>query len=206
MGTQAQKCLLPVDGVPILGHLMRTFSWADLFITIVGFKAEDVLRCCQRMGVDYFPIFQDEPKGVGDAIMRAQNVIWDEPFWLCWGDHLVEGDFEDVDCNTVWCAEHEDPGRFGVVEVVGDQVLSIEEKPEYPKSNLVCCGVYYIHDAEMFWEELEKDRNFEAALDRLARRRMLWWRRMGSWVDLGTQEQYVAYQESCAASPLSTGC
>lgn len=195
MGTGGQKCLLPADdGRPILLHLLDTFRFAGRKVFVIGFRGFDVVNCLMTMyDGDFVVVPQRDPRSAGQAVLCAKKVLMDAPFYVSWGDHLVEGDLRRVDRNTVWAVEVEDPRRFGVLEVEGDKVVRLEEKPEHPRSKLVCCGVYYVHDVELFWEELAKDENFEGALARLARQGRLWWRRMDRWVDLGTQDAYLEF-------------
>jgi glucose-1-phosphate thymidylyltransferase len=167
---------------------------ADSFVFVSGFKGLDVVRFAELYSVLPFAVVsQGKPIGVGNAILCAKKMLDGEPFMLCWGDHMLRGDLERLDRNTVWYAKVNDPRRFGVLEIKGDRVIGLEEKPEKPKSNCICVGLYYVHDAEKFWHELEKDGDFEASLDRLAKKGKLWCREIDTWVDLGTMEKYVSF-------------
>lgn len=174
---------------------MTSFSFVDRYVFVLGYHGHDVLNCLAMYGCDkdYAISWQKDQVGTGNALLSARTVIGNRPFWVSWGDHVVDGQFEDVDRNTVWLTETEWPERFGVPVLSGDEVLRIDEKPKHPASNLVSGGVYFIEDVDEFWPELEKDENFEATLDRLARLGLLWWRRLTKWVDLGTEEAYRRY-------------
>lgn len=172
-------------------HLLKTFDFADRFVFVVGFRGHDVMNCLEMFGVNktYAIGWQTKQTGSGDALMSVRQLIGDVPFWVSWGDHVIEGDFEDADRNTVWLCESAEPWRCGVPYLDGDRITHIDEKPEKPHSNLVSAGVYHLHDQE-FWDVLAVDGNFEASLDRLAKSGRLWWRRLATWLDLGTEDAY----------------
>jgi glucose-1-phosphate thymidylyltransferase len=120
------------------------YGVADSFVFVSGFRGFDVVRCAELYSALPFAIVpQKQPLGVGNAILCAKKLLDDEPFVLCWGDHLVKADMNGLVRNTVWYAEVDDPKRFGVLEIYGDRVVGIEEKPQFPKSNRACAGLYY---------------------------------------------------------------
>ncbi len=101
---------------------------------------------------------QPEPKGFGDAVLRARPFVSDD-LYVIGADTVLEGfSIGGMPVNSLGVTEVEDPRQYGVVEIgSGGAVLSIEEKPERPKSNLAVVP-YYRFDEEIFdaLEEVEE--------------------------------------------------
>jgi glucose-1-phosphate thymidylyltransferase len=105
-------------------------------------------------------IIQGEPKGLAHAVYCARDFLGDEPFLMYLGDNLLEHGarpylerFAKGDASAVVGAVPvKEPFHYGVVELGpdGTSIVSIEEKPKKPKSNLALIGVYLftpaIHD------------------------------------------------------------
>jgi len=87
--------------------------------------------------------------GIASALSLVEKVISSD-FILLLGDNLFQTDLSKcIDLHfaskadaTIHIEEHDHPQRFGVVELDGDDVISLEEKPKDPKSNLVITGFY----------------------------------------------------------------
>lgn len=92
-------------------------------------------------------VFQDEPLGTGDALLKAEQHI-DGKFLMIYGDDI----YEEEDMNAIAGMEppvvssfvSENPGAYGVLQAEDGKVIGLEEKPAIPKSNLVNCGLYLL--------------------------------------------------------------
>lgn len=151
------KHLLPVAGKPILHHTMeylRDIMKIDEVIIVVGHQKQiimDYFRNGQdlNMKISYVIQHMDKQKGLAAALALVEEKIT-EDFVLILGDNLFSTDLSIcVDIHnssnaaaTIHIEENEEPQRYGVVEVDGDTVVSLEEKPQNPKSNYVITGVY----------------------------------------------------------------
>jgi len=102
------------------------------------------------LGLNVTYIQQPEPKGLAHAIQLSEHYLKGEPFVMYLGDNLLkQGVLEFVetfnrrslDCVIGVCPVR-DPTRFGNVEVDGDKITKIVEKPKEPKTNLALVGVY----------------------------------------------------------------
>ena len=95
---------------------------------------------------------QEVPNGLAQAFVIGEEFIGDDAVALILGDNIFYGtDLErrlknaiDPDGGVVFAYHVKDPERYGVVEFDKDNnVISIEEKPENPKSNYAVPGVYF---------------------------------------------------------------
>lgn len=88
------KPLVPVADVPLIVHIIRGFVGAgvrEIAIVIghLGDKMKEALGDGSQWGASLSYAVQDEPKGTADAVLRARELLGDEPFMLSWGDILV---------------------------------------------------------------------------------------------------------------------
>ena len=94
---------------------------------------------------------QDEPNGLPEAFILAEDFIGDDNVCLILGDNVIYGNELDSillqsqkkSGATILSYSVNDPERFGIIEYDGSTVLSIEEKPEIPKSNKALIGIYF---------------------------------------------------------------
>jgi glucose-1-phosphate thymidylyltransferase len=93
-------------------------------------------------------IEQEERKGLAHAIYLANDTFKDEPLLIILGDTIFDVDLKSVikgKYTAVGVKHVDDPRRFGVVELDGDQFVSrFVEKPERPTSHLAIVGLYWI--------------------------------------------------------------
>jgi glucose-1-phosphate thymidylyltransferase len=104
-------------------------------------------------GVRFEYIVQPSPDGLAQAFIIAENFIDGGPSCLILGDNIFYGHglgdvirraSDEVTGATVFGYWVDDPGRYGVAEIDNDgRVVSIEEKPEQPKSNYAVTGLYF---------------------------------------------------------------
>lgn len=104
-----------------------------------------------QFGISLSYVKQVEPKGLAHAVGFAKDFIAGDSFCLYLGDAMYGGSFAsyakrftDSGCaNLNMVKPVEDPRRFGVAEVEGENIIRLVEKPAEPKSNLAMCGMYF---------------------------------------------------------------
>jgi glucose-1-phosphate thymidylyltransferase len=156
------KQLVPIANKPILFYGLEAIR--DAGITDVGIVVGDTHREIEaavgdgsRFGISVTYIRQEAPLGLAHAVKIARDFIGAEPFVMYLGDNLIKGgvaDFvEEFRRNRpnaqILLARVDNPGDFGVAELSGGRVVSLEEKPVRPKSNLALVGVY-MFDTSVF--------------------------------------------------------
>lgn len=144
------KPMLKINGKPILEHILESLpANINRVILVVGYLHHKIHNHFGHhygtRRIDY--VVQPEKLGTYHALELCKDLIEDgEKFILTYADDLHGADnfkkcSESSSC-SILTLEAEDPRKFGVVEVdERGQVVSIEEKPQDPKSNLVSTGV-----------------------------------------------------------------
>ena len=156
------KHLLPVAGKPILHRsieYMRDVLNIKEIIIIVGHQRQSIMdyfKDGQDFGIKLSYIIQhtSQRHGLAAAVSLAQNQISDD-FVVVLGDNLFSADlskaidlhFKTNASATIHVEENPNPSRYGVVELNGEDVVSLEEKPTNPKSNFVITGFYVFSPA-----------------------------------------------------------
>jgi len=136
---------------------------------------------------------QPEPKGFGDAVLRAQPFVSNE-FIVVAADTLLKN-VPDLVPNSFLVTEVKDPRPYGVVILNGNKVVDVEEKPKNPKSNLIIVP-YYMFTRDIFTALKEIRYNEELQLTdgiRLLIRRGIEFTaiRVDEVYDLGNIENYI---------------
>jgi glucose-1-phosphate thymidylyltransferase len=149
------KQLVPIANKPILFYALECVVAAG--ITEIGMIVGDTeaeIRAAVgdggKWGCRVTYIRQTAPLGLAHAVKEAQSFLKDDPFVMFLGDNLVPdgiGTFvERFESSRpealILLARVQAPERFGVAELRDGQVVSLEEKPEQPKSDLALVGVY----------------------------------------------------------------
>jgi glucose-1-phosphate thymidylyltransferase len=146
------KVLLNVAGKPILGHILDYLQAAELrevalVVGAMGDLIANYVRENYRLEARF--VTQTEPLGLGHAISLALTPE-DSEILIILGDTIFDFDLTSVlqtASSAIGVKEVPDPRRFGVVEVEGDRVIRLVEKPDKPKSNLVIAGIYLLRNA-----------------------------------------------------------
>lgn len=107
-----------------------------------------------RFGADISFKVQDEAGGIAQAVGLCKNFAGGDDVTVILGDNVYEDSLsvaiqEFESGATLFLKEVNDPERFGVAELQGEQIVSIEEKPEAPKSNFAITGCY-VYDNRVF--------------------------------------------------------
>jgi glucose-1-phosphate thymidylyltransferase len=148
------KQLLPVYNKPMIYYPLETLLKAgikDILIIIAPDYAGHFLHLLgsgKEFGCKFSYEIQEEPRGLADAFIVGENFIGNDDVTMILGDNIFDYDFsQEIQSFTkggmVFAKQVVDPQRFGVAEFdVNMNVLSIEEKPEQPKSNFAVVGLY----------------------------------------------------------------
>ena len=156
------KHLIPIANKPILHYAIETVVNAGITeIGILTNKGEreviDVIGDGSRWGVNITYIPQEAPLGLAHVVKVSEDFLGKEPFIFYLGDNMVVGGVkrfieafrkDDVNCYLT-LAKVKDPERFGVPEIKGDRIVTVEEKPRHPKSHFAVAGIY-IYDHNIF--------------------------------------------------------
>ncbi len=156
------KTMISVAGKPILGHILDQVESLGIkkVVFIVGYKKEAIVEFVQSQYAHLQAAFveQPEPKGLGHAIYLAKSFV-SGPCFILLGDTIVDGNLKPLvfgGKNAVGIRAVADPSRFGIVELKNGKIVSFEEKPECPKSNLAIIGAYSFLDSAQLFEALEE--------------------------------------------------
>lgn len=148
------KQLLPVYNRPMIYYPLNTLIKAgikDILIIVSPEQAGQYLNLLgsgKDFGVKFTYEIQDKPEGLAQAFLIGENFIDEDSVCMILGDNIFEDDFSDDIKNfksgaKIFAKEVSDPKRFGVVEFDKNlKAISIEEKPEEPKSNYCVTGLY----------------------------------------------------------------
>lgn len=149
------KHMLPIANQPILFYGLRHLAAAGIreVAIILGPIQEGIREAVgtgSAFGLEVQYIEQGEPKGLAHTVLCARSFLADDPFVMYLGDNLLQEGVSRF--RRIYEAERPDavvgatrvanPKQYGVIELDGDRILSIEEKPAHPRSDLALIGVY----------------------------------------------------------------
>ena len=153
------KQIMPVYDKPMIYYPLSTLMLAGIReILIISTPRdlpvfEDLFGTGEQLGLKMSYAVQEQPRGLADAFLIGEEFIGDDNVALVLGDNIFYGQsFSKVLQNvasrktgaTIFGYYVRDPREYGVVEFDEDgKALSIEEKPEHPKSNYAVPGLYF---------------------------------------------------------------
>jgi len=155
------KQLIPIYDKPMVYYPLSVLMLAGIQEVLVISTPEDVPRFKQlledgaKIGMTFDYIVQPSPDGLAQAFILGKEFIGDDDVCLILGDNIYYGHalremllsaVENASNNkaTIFGYHVHDPERYGVVEFdTNGEALSIEEKPEKPKSNYAVTGLYF---------------------------------------------------------------
>jgi glucose-1-phosphate thymidylyltransferase len=159
------KQLVPIANKPVIIYgleCIREAGVTDVGIIVGGWSSmiESELGDGSQLGIKITYIHQDAPRGLAHCVMIARDFLGDDDFIMYLGDNVLLGSLSPIVDDfiahrpeaQVVVIKVPDPSEFGVAEVDDDgTVISLEEKPEKPRSDLGLMGIYLftkvIHDA-----------------------------------------------------------
>ncbi|ANU27619.1 glucose-1-phosphate thymidylyltransferase RfbA [Planococcus versutus] len=153
------KQMLPVYDKPMIYYPLSVLMLAGIKEILIISTPRDVagflslLGNGQKLGIKLEYAIQEEPNGLAEAFTIGESFIGDSPVALVLGDNVFYGsDFgsrlqESAELTTgsiIFGCHVADPRAYGVVEVDDElNIVSIEEKPEQPKSSYAIPGLYF---------------------------------------------------------------
>lgn len=158
------KQLLPIYNKPMIYYPISVLMLAGIRNILIITTEEDqpsfkrLLKDGSQFGVNFEYVIQPSPNGLAEAFILGEEFIGDECCAMVLGDNIFYGNgFVEMLNNAVINAEKgyatnfgievPDPERFGIMEVDktddGFKIKSVEEKPEFPKSNYAITGLYF---------------------------------------------------------------
>lgn len=155
------KHLLPIGNKPMIYHpiekLLEVGVVEILIVTGTEHMGDVVtlLGSGKDFGCRFTYKVQDEAGGIAQALGLAENFAGDDPVIVILGDNIFEKSLEKAVNNyqgsgaQILIQKVPDPQRYGVAELDGNRVISIEEKPEDPKSDFAVTGIYF-YDSRVF--------------------------------------------------------
>ena len=165
------KPLLPVAGKPFLRHIIETLESLgirDIYLLIgwKNLKIKEYFGKGEKFNVNLSYLYQEERLGTAHAVGIAKSVM-DSDFLCLNGDivvarsyiHGLMNFYKSHKGNIISLAKMDNPGRFGVVELEGEHVTKITEKPKKPKSDLINAGIY-IFTPDIFKAIMETPKSF----------------------------------------------
>ena len=159
MTKTVSKQLLPIYDKPLIYYPLSTLLLASIRDILIISTPEDtpmyekLLGNGERMGLNISYKVQESPRGLADAFILGEEFIGNDSVCLVLGDNVFYGQnftrtlrnaIENNKGATIFGYPVSDPRAFGVVEFdENHNVVSIEEKPENPKSKYAVPGLYF---------------------------------------------------------------
>ena len=159
------KHLLPIYDKPLIFYPLTTLMLAGIKeIALITSPSEvdlfkKLLGNGSQFGIEITYLTQNRPSGIAEGLIIAKDFIHNQKVGFILGDNLFHGiglgrqlvKYQEIDGAQIFAYEVKDPRSFGVLELnQTGEIISIEEKPQNPKSNLAITGLYFydenVHD------------------------------------------------------------
>ena len=162
MTKTVSKQLLPIYDKPLIYYPLSTLLLAGIKDILIISTPDDtplyeqLLGSGENLGIKLTYKVQETPRGLADAFILGEEFIGDDSVCLVLGDNVFYGQnftkilkdaMENNTGATIFGYPVSDPRAFGVVEFDDNfKVVSIEEKPENPKSKYAVPGLYFYNN------------------------------------------------------------
>ena len=152
------KQLMPIYDKPMIYYPLSTLMYAGINEVLIISTPTDLplfqnlLGDGKKYGCSFEYAVQEHPNGLAEAFLIGEEFIGDDKVALILGDNIFYGTGlekllqanNDPDGGIIYAYRVNDPERYGVVEFNQEgKAISIEEKPEHPKSNYAVPGIYF---------------------------------------------------------------
>ncbi|BBB91619.1 MAG TPA: sugar phosphate nucleotidyltransferase [Methylomusa anaerophila] len=157
------KHLLPVGKYPMIYYPIARLARAGITEILIVTGREhmgavvNLLGSGYELGLEFTYRIQDQPGGIAQALGLGEHFVGQDRCVVILGDNIFEDELIEYVKNfsvqkngaKIIIKEVEDPERYGVAELSDDRIISIEEKPQKPKSNYAVSGIY-MYDSSVF--------------------------------------------------------
>ncbi len=152
------KQLMPIYDKPMIYYPLSTLMWAGIREILIISTPHDLplfqqlLGDGKNLGCRFEYAVQENPNGLAEAFIIGKEFVGNDKVALILGDNIFYGTGlaellqanNNPDGGVIYAYHVHDPERYGVVDFDKEgKVLSIEEKPENPKSNYAVPGIYF---------------------------------------------------------------
>lgn len=152
------KQLMPIYDKPMIYYPLSTLMWAGINEILIISTPHDLplfrqlLGDGKNLGCRFEYAVQEHPNGLAEAFIIGKEFVGSDKVALVLGDNIFYGTGlaellqanNDPEGGIIYAYHVHDPERYGVVDFDSTgKVLSIEEKPENPKSNFAVPGIYF---------------------------------------------------------------
>ena len=152
------KQLMPIYDKPMIYYPLSTLMYAGINEVLIISTPKDLplfkslLGDGKKYGCSFEYAVQEYPNGLAEAFLIGETFIGDDKVALILGDNIFYGTGlekllqanNNPEGGIIYAYRVNDPERYGVVEFNQEgKAISIEEKPEHPKSNYVVPGIYF---------------------------------------------------------------
>lgn len=212
------KQLLPIYDKPMIYYPISVLMLAGIRDIMIISTQEDLtnfkklLKDGSQFGVRFTYAVQEKPEGIAQAFIIGEDFIQNDCCALILGDNIFYGQgfsgllrkaVKNIETNggaEVFAYQVKDPQRFGVVEFdCNNKAVSIEEKPQSPKSDYAVTGLYfYDKNASQYAKQLEKSPRGEYEITDLnniylhnGKLQAECFGRGFAWLDTGTHESML---------------
>jgi glucose-1-phosphate thymidylyltransferase len=149
---------MPIYDKPMIYYPLSTLLWSGINEILIISTPHDLplfqqlLGDGKKLGCNFQYAIQEHPNGLAEAFIIGKDFIGNDKVALVLGDNIFYGTgLSDLllannnpDGGIIYAYHVHDPERYGVVDFDSNgNVLSIEEKPEKPKSNFAVPGIYF---------------------------------------------------------------
>jgi len=220
------KQIMPVYDKPMIYYPLSTLMLSSIREILIISTPRDLpvfqelLEDGSQLGMEFHYAVQEEPRGLADAFLIGEKFIGRDPVALVLGDNIFYGQsFSALLKKVVERTEHNkgatifgyyvrDPREYGVVEFDQEgRAISIEEKPEQPKSNYAVPGLYfYDNDVVEIAKNIRPSARGEIEItsvnNEYLKRNTLWVETMGrgfAWLDTGNHDALLDASDFVAA-------
>ncbi len=155
--TAVSKHLIPIHDKPMIFYplsILMLIKIKKILIVVTEndySQYERLLGDGSKYGISITYVFQNEPKGIAEGLLRCQKYLKNSRVCLILGDNIFYGSdlkknflkISNSQKNTVVGYQVSKPQNYGVINFKDNKIISIEEKPKKPKSNYVVTGIYF---------------------------------------------------------------